>query len=119
MVDRSSDEAQTIRIPILRSLLHALHFLHSNGFAHADVKLDNLLVTGNGMVQLTDFDLVHVLDSSVPDRVRSIAAAAAHANEFTFQHTELEEVRKAMGTLAYMVCMCVVVGVVVCVVARC
>ena len=38
-------------------VLLALEFLHANGFVYRDVKPENILMTGEGHVLLTDFDL--------------------------------------------------------------
>ncbi|CBH13116.1 protein kinase, putative [Trypanosoma brucei gambiense DAL972] len=39
----------------MRQTVEALHFLHSNGYAHLDVKTANVLVTADGDVRLADF----------------------------------------------------------------
>ncbi|XP_058065624.1 testis-specific serine/threonine-protein kinase 1-like [Anopheles bellator] len=36
-------------------LLQAVHYLHSNGIVHRDVKCENLLITGDGKLLLGDF----------------------------------------------------------------
>ncbi|NQU21655.1 MAG: serine/threonine protein kinase [Candidatus Nealsonbacteria bacterium] len=54
-------EGQPIDLDFLRSALvgslHALHFLHTNGVIHGDVKPSNLLVDARGRVVLGDFGL--------------------------------------------------------------
>ncbi|MEW5315749.1 MAG: hypothetical protein WDW38_007155 [Sanguina aurantia] len=44
-------------------LASALHMLHVNRVAHRDVKLSNILVTGDGCLKLADFGLSALLDS--------------------------------------------------------
>ncbi|KAE8696221.1 protein RALF-like 34-like [Hibiscus syriacus] len=40
-----------------KSILRGLNFVHSKGFVHCDVKLQNALLFGNGDVKLADFGL--------------------------------------------------------------
>ncbi|XP_022724629.1 mitogen-activated protein kinase kinase kinase 18-like [Durio zibethinus] len=40
-----------------RSILEGLRFLHAKGFAHCDIKLQNILLFGNGDVKIADFGL--------------------------------------------------------------
>ncbi|XVE87113.1 hypothetical protein DITRI_Ditri18aG0090100 [Diplodiscus trichospermus] len=40
-----------------RSILKGLRFLHAKGFAHCDIKLQNILLFGNGDVKIADFGL--------------------------------------------------------------
>lgn len=40
-----------------RSILKGLKHIHGNGFVHCDIKLQNLLVFGNGGVKIADFGL--------------------------------------------------------------
>merc|ERR1719230_1595501 len=39
----------------MRHLLHGLRDIHAAGFIHRDIKLDNLLITTNGVLKVTDF----------------------------------------------------------------
>ncbi|OMP01989.1 hypothetical protein COLO4_11435 [Corchorus olitorius] len=40
-----------------RSILKGLRFLHAKGFVHCDIKLQNILLFGNGDVKIADFGL--------------------------------------------------------------
>ncbi|MBA0864210.1 hypothetical protein Goshw_000632 [Gossypium schwendimanii] len=40
-----------------RSMLKGLNFFHSQGFVHCDIKLQNVLLFGNGDVKIADFGL--------------------------------------------------------------
>ncbi|KAG8918061.1 hypothetical protein FRC01_002060 [Tulasnella sp. 417] len=54
-----------IRFDALRVLIgvaKAVEYLHDNNIVHADLKLDNVLLTSNGDAKLTDFGLAKSLD---------------------------------------------------------
>lgn len=46
-------------IVLVRQLIEVLQFVHQRGLVHRDVKLENVLVGGDGSIRLTDFATVH------------------------------------------------------------
>jgi serine/threonine protein kinase len=53
-------------IPIMKQIVQALIFLHSEGFAHRDIKLDNIFVSEDNTVKLGDFGLATSSDFESP-----------------------------------------------------
>lgn len=45
---------------LFKQLLHGVAFLHANGIAHRDIKLENLLMSGDGHLKITDFGVSEV-----------------------------------------------------------
>jgi tRNA A-37 threonylcarbamoyl transferase component Bud32 len=41
--------------PVLKQLVEAMSYLHANGFAHRDLKLENILYSKEGCVKMIDF----------------------------------------------------------------
>eukprot|EP01018_Ginkgo_biloba_P009959 Gb_11756 [translate_table: standard] len=53
---------------ILRDLLHAVEYLHSEGKIHRDIKAANILLTANGDVKVADFGVSAQLTRTVSKR---------------------------------------------------
>ncbi|CAA7019446.1 unnamed protein product [Microthlaspi erraticum] len=47
------------------SVLRGLRHIHSNGFAHCDIKLGNILLFGDGAVKIADFGLARKVDEEL------------------------------------------------------
>jgi serine/threonine protein kinase len=50
---------------LFRDLASAVHFTHSHGFIHRDIKLENLLLAIDGQVRLADWGFARRFDSKV------------------------------------------------------
>ncbi|XP_007047281.2 PREDICTED: mitogen-activated protein kinase kinase kinase YODA [Theobroma cacao] len=55
-----------------RSILKGLLFVHAKGFAHCDIKVQNVLLFGNGNVKITDFGLAKRIGEEEGDEPRRI-----------------------------------------------
>ena len=57
IIARSKAMSRTLTLSIFKSILGAISHMHENGIAHLDLKVENLLLTEDYKVKLTDFDL--------------------------------------------------------------
>lgn len=48
-----------------RQLVEGIDFLHKNGVAHMDIKLENLLVGNDFNLKIIDFDMAHFVDDAL------------------------------------------------------
>lgn len=56
----SKDDHLIDRLCLFKQLIQGLNYLHTHGIAHRDVKLENLLVTRDSKLKITDFGVSEV-----------------------------------------------------------
>lgn len=54
------------RLCLFKQLIQGVHYLHSNGIAHRDIKLENLLITKDSKLKITDFGVSEVFSGTHP-----------------------------------------------------
>jgi len=54
------------RICLFKQLVQGINYLHSNGIAHRDIKLENLLMTSDSKLKITDFGVSEVFSGTHP-----------------------------------------------------
>jgi protein-serine/threonine kinase len=59
--DREKD-----RLCLFKQLIQGINYLHSNGIAHRDIKLENLLITKDSKLKITDFGTADVFSGIHP-----------------------------------------------------
>lgn len=59
--DRKKD-----RLCLFKQLIQGVHYLHANGIAHRDIKLENLLITKDSKLKITDFGVSEVFSGTHP-----------------------------------------------------
>ncbi|KAI9804401.1 MAG: hypothetical protein M1825_001300 [Sarcosagium campestre] len=57
---------ETDRLCLFKQLLRGVTYLHNHGIAHRDVKLENLLMTNDGHLKITDFGVSEVFCGDHP-----------------------------------------------------
>ncbi|RFU28052.1 hypothetical protein B7463_g8290, partial [Scytalidium lignicola] len=56
----AKSEHQVDRLCLFKQLIQGINYLHSNGIAHRDIKLENLLITKDSKLKITDFGVSEV-----------------------------------------------------------
>jgi len=51
------EHSEKLAARFIKQVFHGLHYLHSLGIVHRDIKLDNILLNHEGMIKLADFGL--------------------------------------------------------------
>jgi len=75
------EKAPSKRIPltqarsIFKQLIHALEYLHSIGIVHSDIKPDNILLTVDGVLKLSDFGVAQCECNEAKAQLRNGAPA--------------------------------------------
>ncbi|SPQ19746.1 a5987881-0c61-42b6-9e55-4cb288372649 [Thermothielavioides terrestris] len=61
-----TEEREKDRLCLFKQLVTGIHYLHSNGIAHRDIKLENLLITKECRLKITDFGVSEVFSGIHP-----------------------------------------------------
>ena len=62
----NNEDHQGDRLCLFKQLVQGLNYLHSKGIAHRDVKLENLLITKESKLKITDFGVSEVFSGIHP-----------------------------------------------------
>jgi serine/threonine protein kinase len=76
-------------VSIMYKCAKALHYAHSRGVVHRDVKPSNMLLTQDGDVRIVDFGIALVADSDV-SRLEGVAGSPAYMSPEQVQGLELD-----------------------------
>ncbi|KAL1884212.1 hypothetical protein VTK73DRAFT_5348 [Phialemonium thermophilum] len=60
------DDREKDRLCLFKQLVQGVNYLHSNGIAHRDIKLENLLITEDSKLKITDFGVSEVFSGIHP-----------------------------------------------------
>jgi serine/threonine protein kinase len=76
----TEDEAR----PYFTQLLQAVQYMHASGVAHRDLKLENVLLDGNGKCKVCDFGLAHEYEKGsdgkpVVAKLREVCGSKSYA----------------------------------------
>jgi len=61
-----TEDREKDRLCLFKQLVTGIHYLHSNGIAHRDIKLENLLITRDSRLKITDFGVSEVFSGIHP-----------------------------------------------------
>ncbi|PHH67993.1 hypothetical protein CDD82_929 [Ophiocordyceps australis] len=60
------DDKKKDRLCLFKQLIQGVAYLHANGIAHRDIKLENLLLTKDSKLKITDFGVSEVFSGTHP-----------------------------------------------------
>ncbi|XP_044721892.1 kinase [Hirsutella rhossiliensis] len=60
------DDKKKDRLCLFKQLIQGVGYLHANGIAHRDIKLENLLLTKDSKLKITDFGVSEVFSGTHP-----------------------------------------------------
>jgi serine/threonine protein kinase len=60
------EEREKDRLCLFKQLVSGINYLHANGIAHRDIKLENLLITKQSRLKITDFGVSEVFSGIHP-----------------------------------------------------
>lgn len=61
-----TEDREKDRLCLFKQLVTGIHYLHTNGVAHRDIKLENLLITRDSRLKITDFGVSEVFSGIHP-----------------------------------------------------
>lgn len=62
----TAPEREKDRLCLFKQLIQGLNYLHQHGIAHRDIKLENLLITNNSKLKITDFGASDIFSGMHP-----------------------------------------------------
>jgi serine/threonine protein kinase len=62
----TKDDREKDRLCLFKQLVQGINYLHTNGVAHRDIKLENLLITSDSKLKITDFGVSDVFCGTHP-----------------------------------------------------
>ncbi|CAK7201395.1 hypothetical protein SEUCBS139899_004099 [Sporothrix eucalyptigena] len=78
----TTPEREKDRLCLFKQLVQGLNYLHNHGIAHRDIKLENLLITNNSKLKITDFGASDVFSGTHPG-LRAAGGRCGHNSDMT------------------------------------